>query len=392
MADQELEQEVPSYLDMSDEDMMKVDPAALGQPAQEAVVDTDPDPEGTSPVEAAVVGEGSGADGDGVDDKADDQAEVVEPADKVEPLDKTPDSGVTDAVPTNVDVKPAEKELPAGEVAPELDYKAEYERLLAPFKANGRDIKVTGVEDAISLMQMGANYNKKMAGLKPNLKMLKLLENNGLLSEEKLSYLIDLSKKDPAAINKLVKESGIDPLDLSANDKEDYKPKNYSVDDLEMELDTVLDELQESPTYNRTLDLVSNKWDAKSKQIIANSPQVLRIINDHMQSGIYDAIQNEIESERVFGRLNGLSDIDAYRQVGDAIQARGGFDHLGQKGHQPAPTPRVAAPKPSGVDEDKLKDKRRAASSSKPVIPAVAKEFNPLSLSDEDFAKHSKPI
>ena len=56
-----------------------------------------------------------------------------------------------------------------------VDYKTEYERLLAPFKANGRDISVKGVDDAITLMQMGANYNKKMAALKPNLKLLNFI-------------------------------------------------------------------------------------------------------------------------------------------------------------------------------------------------------------------------
>ena len=38
-------------------------------------------------------------------------------------------------------------------------------KLFAPFKANGKDIKVDSVEEAIALMQMGANYSKKMAGL-----------------------------------------------------------------------------------------------------------------------------------------------------------------------------------------------------------------------------------
>ena len=87
-------------------------------------------------------------------------------------------------------------------------------------------------------MQMGANYNKKMAALKPNLKLLKLLENNGLLSEEKLSFLIDLDKKNPDAITKLVKDSGLDPLEMDVS-KSDYKPNTYTVHDREVELDSV---------------------------------------------------------------------------------------------------------------------------------------------------------
>ena len=269
-----------------------------------------------------------------------------------------------------------------------VDYKTEYERLLAPFKANGRDISVKGVDDAITLMQMGANYNKKMAALKPNLALLKMLENNGLLSEEKINFLIDLEKKNPEAINKLIKDSGIDPMDLDAEKASGYKPTTYRVDEREVELDSVLDEIQETPSYNRTLEIVSKEWDAKSKQTIADSPQLLKVINSHVQSGIYDLISKEIESERVFGRLNGLSDIEAYRQIGDTIQARGGFDHLGRQGQQAPVKPVVVQPKPKVADEDKIKEKKRAASSTKPAAASTApKDFNPLSLSDAEFNK-----
>ena len=270
-----------------------------------------------------------------------------------------------------------------------VDYEAEYKRLLAPFKANGREIQVKSVDDAVALMQMGANYNKRRAALKPNLKMLKLLENNGLLSEEKISYLIDLEKKNPAAINKLVKDSGLDPMDLDAEKAGEYKPKIHSVDDREIDLDTVLDEIQDTPTYTQTLEIVSKKWDGASKQTIASTPQLLKVINDHVANGIYDLINQEVERERMFGRLNGLSDIEAYRRVGDAINARGGFNHLVSNQGKPNQEPVVVQPKPKAPADDKLNEKRRAASSTKPanVSTAAASDFNPLALSDEEFSK-----
>ena len=270
-----------------------------------------------------------------------------------------------------------------------LDYEAEYKRLLAPFKANGREISVKSVDDAVTLMQMGANYNKKMAALKPSLKLMKLLENNGLLNEEKISYLIDIEKKNPNAIQKLVKDSGIDPMDFDAEKAGEYKPKIHTVDDREMDLDTVLDEIQDTPSYNQTLQIVSKAWDGASKQVVANTPQLLKVINDHVANGIYNIISEEVERERVFGRLNGLSDIEAYRQVGDAIQARGGFNHLGNAQAKTVQAPVVVQPKPKKVEDDKLNEKRRAASSTKPANTSQASndDFNPLSLSDEEFAK-----
>jgi hypothetical protein len=110
-----------------------------------------------------------------------------------------------------------------------------------------------------------------------------------------------------------------------------------------------------------------------------------------METGIYDLIHKEVENEKLFGRLQGLSDIEAYRKVGDALQARGGFDHLAKGQRSPAVS-KVIAPKPMQAQDDRLKDKKRAAAPSKSAVSGqVTKEFNPLALSDEEFSKLSKP-
>jgi hypothetical protein len=363
------------YLGMSDADIMAVtEPVIVAVPVTDvvvdaaAVVDVDADPEGVKADEGA-------GDKPSVEADADDEVEGEGAGEKTTPADDK--------------AKPEEKK-PADLVdeAKPVDFESEYKRLLAPFKANGRDISVGSVDDAIVLMQMGANYNKKMAALKPTLKLMKLLENNGLLTEEKVSFLIEVDKKSPDAINKLVKDSGLNPMDFDAEKAGEYKPKIHSVDDREMDLDTVLEELQDTPSYNQTLQIVSKQWDGPSKQVIADSPQLLKVINGHVASGIYGLISAEVERERVFGRLNGLSDIEAYRQVGDAIQARGGFNHLGSSQAKTNTPPVVVTPKPKKVDDDKLNAQRRAASSTKPATPAaVLKEYNPLGLSDEEFMK-----
>lgn len=293
------------------------------------------------------------------------------------------DGPAADAKP---DVKPVE-EAKNTDPLPDLKPEDQLAKLYAPFKANGKEMQVNNVDEAISLMQMGANYTKKMASLKPHLKMIKLLENNGLLDENKLSFLIDLDKKSPQAISKLLKDSGIDPLDVDVDKVGEYKPNTYTVDDRELALDAVLDDIQGTPTYGKTIDLVSNKWDAPSKQVIADNPQLLKVLNDHMASGHYDMISNEVDRERAFGRLAGLSDIEAYRAVGDALAQAGKFAQLASAPAQ-APVKKVVPTKPA-PDDAALKDKKRAAS---PTQAAPAKksgdlDFNPLNLSDAEFAK-----
>ena len=355
-----------SLLEMSDEEIMNLDPTTLAAAPQEEDQEEE-EPAGESEPE----GDDEPA-GEEVTPEGEDEPAKVEDAGKDSPASEEK---------AEEEAEPASKE--------ETDYKAEYQKILAPFSANGKQMQVESAEEAITLMQMGANYNKKMAALKPNLKLLKLLENNGLLSEEKLSFLIDLDKKNPDAISKLVKDSGLDPLEMDVS-KSEYKPKTYTVDDRELELDAVLEKIQDTPTFQKTLDVVSNKWDGPSKQIVAATPQLIEVINSHMQSGVYDLISTEVERERMLGRLNGMSDIDAYRHVGEAMHNRGAFNTPAKGAAKPAERQPIT-PKPK-ADDAAVRAKKLAASTPKAAAPVKNDpDFNPLALSDEDFAKIGNP-
>lgn len=196
--------------------------------------------------------------------------------------------------------------------------------VFAPFKANGVEMQVKTAEEARRLMQQGANYNKKMQTLKPNLKFIKKLGNNELLDENKLDYLIDLAKGDPAAISKLLKEHNIDPLTVDTDKANDYKPNAYTVTDADVDLDETLSDLQGTSSYAATLDVVNNKWDEASRRIIKEQPENLRIINDHIEIGAYEVINAEVQKQRALGNISSsVSAIDAYQRVGEQLMKAG---------------------------------------------------------------------
>jgi hypothetical protein len=168
----------------------------------------------------------------------------------------------------------------------EFDYESAYKKVSEPFKANGVDMQIKDPEDIIRLMQMGANYQKKMAQLKPNLKLIKMLEKNELLNEAKLHNLIDLSKKNPKAIAKLIEESDIDPLDIDKDVPTDYQPTDYSVTDKEYNLDQILDEIKDTDTFNKTINVLTKEWDTESKTTISDNPEIISIVNTHMSNGV----------------------------------------------------------------------------------------------------------
>ena len=311
---------------------------------------------------------------------------IVEESDEdvVEDLDAPDaDEKEEEEEPTSSNKDTKDKTFDDKKVEEVIDYKAKYEEILAPFKANNKEIQVSSIEDVRQLMQMGANYNKKMSGLKPHLKIIRQLENNGLLDETKLNYLIDLDKKDPGAITKLIKDSGIDPLNVDTEAESDYQPKAYNVNDKEVELSEILDDLKDTSSYAETIDVISNKWDESSKRVILDEPVIIRTINDHMASGIYDEIASVLEREKMLGHLNGLSDLEAYKQIGDRMHDNGEF-----KSQQIAAAAPTQAKPVSKIDSAKTKKRKLAASGSRSAPgKKKASDFDPLALSDAEFEK-----
>ena len=265
-------------------------------------------------------------------------------------------------------------------------------RIMGEFKANGTTMKVKSVEDALQLMQMGANYHKKMTGLKPSLKTLKLLENNDLLNPEKLNYLIDLSQKKPEAIKKLLKDSNLDPLQIDLEEENNYVPAKRTVSDTEMALEEVLNNISDSPSYDKTLTVLSEKWDDASRRAIADDPQIIGVINAHMDNGIFDQVANAVAYERSLGKLAGVSELDAYQRIGAYMHENNLFKSAAvqqQQVGQPVTQNPQSQNSQNSQQDDERKNRKKAASPSRQGSATVKKDdnYNPLAMSDEDFAK-----
>jgi len=315
-------------------------------------------------------------------DELENPEEVEEGVGTSEDADFTSDSGNEEDV--------AEDDEEATEDRTEATSEDFVKQVMQPFKANGREMQVESAEDVVRLMQMGANYNQKMHAMKPNMKILKTLEKNGLLDESKLNFLIDIDKKNPEAIAKLFKDSEIDPMDFNVDDEEEksnYVAPDYTVGDAELRLNEVITSIESTDTYDRTMDVVGNKWDSESRQLVAEQPELLTVLNDHMASGVHDLISTEVEKARMFGRLDGMTDLQAYQAVGDQLHKGGKFNHLQGDTEQSKPTTTQRASKPK-ISDAKRNAKKRAASPTKASKnSSTPSEYSPLAMSDEEFEK-----
>lgn len=303
--------------------------------------------------------------------------------------DKKPDADAKAAT----DDEKAEADKAEKDSAP-VDYKSAYEKIMAPFKANGKEIKLNNPDEAVQLMQMGANYTKKLQALQPNLKMLKMLENNNLLDEGKLSYLIDLDKKDPKAIQRLLKDSGLDPLDIDTSAESDYQSGNYKVSDEEMTFNSTLEEVASNPVGKEIIVTINKTWDAKSKEALWTDPDIMRVMTAQKENGIYDRISAEVERRKTLGSIpNHTPFLAAYQAVGQEMQQQGAFDPtepVVEQEKTPATPAKVVETRPAKPRAPANNDRVRAAAPAR-SNPGKAKEtFNPLALSDEEFEKNAE--
>lgn len=280
---------------------------------------------------------------------------------------------------TNDDSEDEDRESENKQESESVNYEEAYKQIFKPFKANGKELQVKTPEEAIQLMQMGANYNKKMSGIKDQLPYLKMLEKNQLLDKDKLSYAIDLLNGDQRAIARLVKEHDLDLFDIEED--EGYTPTDKSVSKQEIEFQEVIEDLKNSDNYDRVIQTVTEVMDDNSKQFIVNNPKVMQVLETHMTQGIYDTIWNEVERRQSTGdSLQGLNSLEAYKVVGDYLNEQG---LLGGE-----------APEDKQVSKqrEEEKNKRKKQATSKPKTNPNSKQtnkINPLELSDEEFAKLS---
>lgn len=261
----------------------------------------------------------------------------------------------------------------------EIDYKAEYERLLATtVKSNGKEIKLDSVDELVELAQAGVAAGKN----KPNQKIIAMLEKAQLLDEEKLNHAIDLMNKNPKAIQALIK--GMDVNELLDEPEEAYVPTNHRVSDTQLNLDAALDRVQATPTGARTIGILGSQWDESSRVMVAENPEIIAAINDHVATGVYDKVSAVMEKQKLLGKIPvGMNDLQAYKMIGDQMHQQG---LLGGGTTTSAPKPANPIIKPA---RQNVAQQRKAAAgnvgrgntqSQRPVQ-------NVFAMSDADFLK-----
>jgi len=370
----ETKEEVKNPLEMSDEEFLK----------------TSVPPKEETPEEEKTEGPEKAGNDSKPSGEKDAKAEDV-PGKSVKPKaeeSSSPGSKPAEAAPADKSTADAKD----GKADEPPDYEGFFKQIMTPFKANGKTFEVKTPDEAIRLMQQGAGYGRKLQDMQPHLKVLRMLEKNNLLDENKLSYLIDLNQKKPDAIKKLIKDGGIDPLDLNPDDKVTYTPTNHAVSDKEVVFHQAIAEMQQQPGGHATLQHINQTWDEESKGLLWEEPEIFGVIQGQRENGVYDQILAEIDRQKLLGNIKTSTPfLQAYKVAGDHLVKTNGFKAPTQQqpGNGTTPQPQVIATR-TATPKSQAQNSDKAAAASPTKVSSATKPtltVNPLEMADDDFMK-----
>lgn len=213
------------------------------------------------------------------------------------------------------EVEESEDEPEAEEVEPE---EKAVESTSHKVKANGTEYDFT-TDELKALAPKAMDYTKKMQEIAPWRKTISALKEQGL-GEADVNLMIDVLKGDKAAIEEVLKRTKVDPLDLDAESKEAYVPNTYGKDETYLAIEDIINQIKGDAEYATTSKVVDDVWDSRSRQTMAQNPDMIMGLHQDIKNGVYSKVAPLAEKMKALdgGRL---SDLDYYIEAGNKFYA-----------------------------------------------------------------------
>lgn len=227
------------------------------------------------------------------------------------------DEAEEDAEETDEDNPDGDAEEEDTVAAEEEESKEEESQPVEPmrFKANGKEYEFTEEEIKTQFPRIfgqAMDYTKKMQALKPHRKTIDAIEQ-AQLSHDDINLAIDILKGDKEAIAEVMKRTGVDALDLNA-DESNYVAKDYGRDEDALAINDILEDISRDPEYAMTERVLGKDWDDTSWGTMSKNPEMIRALHVDIKSGMFDKVQPIAEKRKLFdgGRK---SDLEYYMEA-----------------------------------------------------------------------------
>lgn len=294
-----------------------------------------------------------------VSEDSDDDASADEEAEEDSENDSEEEEGEPDEeLDSDEDQSDEDDEDEDTEAQPVPEYK---------FKANGKEYTFSQEEIMERFPDMfgkAMDYTKKMQTLKPWRKTIDALET-AEISHADVSLMIDVLQGDKDAIAEVVKRTGVDALELDA-DERSYTAKDYGRDAEALAIKDVVDSIKDDAEYQTTHKILSSTWDDESWKKMSQDPKMIQALHMDVKSGMYDKLAPMAEKMKLFddGRK---SDLEYYGEAARQYFAKQQADEDAKAQEEAAEAERVKS-------ELVRMEKAKAAKAKRQVTKVASKK------------------
>ncbi len=355
-------------------------------------------------------------DGETTETKSDDSSETSDedksqPSDDEVPEESTDNNNTSSPAGSAVE-KPRKRRSANRELSPEEqaevdqnienqtkdltdeDYRKAYKDLLQPLWARGHNFTPRNIEEVKTLMSQGIDYLYKTQQLAQHRKQIELLQREGI-SNDDLTFLIDLKKKDPEAIKKFFADGQLNPYDIDVSDAPNYQPKTQMIDDATLNLRDSVSNLMNMPDGRECYNELVHTLDKASQDYFLKEPELLQTFYQHQHitvgnnKSLYTIIKEEIDHEKALGRLpQNMPFLEAYRTVGDNLLRQSGqaaqpSNQVNSYSTAPEVHQRLGSPKRANFN-NRI---RSAGVSPKTKSSRSTTQMNPFDMPDDEFLR-----
>ena len=336
LTDEELEQAVR---DVRDEPVEE----ATEEPAEEAEVEVDAG-ESEEDVTDTDVGE---SDDEPVDEVDEENSETPEPE-----ID-------------NPDGEPVADEGEKKEETPETP-------TFKDLKVNGNMVPINSIEELYALASGGGHMTQQLQALSSKKKSFAMMEQHGI-SDADISMLAEIKSGNKDALATLLKQSGVESMDIPDEVAEGYQPGQFIPSDQSMNLKAVQDEISMDQEYAVTQNIVNNIMDQESQRQLVKDPLMIKQLHQDVKSGAYERVSGEaMKLKMMDGGLK--SDMDYYIQAAQS----------GGQPPQQMQTPPTQQPAPVRNNTAAKKQSKKSAGSTRAKTPPDARK-SAEDMSDDEL-------
>jgi hypothetical protein len=88
----------------------------------------------------------------------------------------------------------------------------------------------------------------------------------------------------------IIKDVGVDTLELEVENEVKYVPQNYGRSNVELDIQEVTAEISKDPEYEVTHTVLTKEWDDESWTEMTKNPNLIRLLHTDIKSGTYQRL------------------------------------------------------------------------------------------------------